>query len=108
MLMNLQKRGAERKRPVIMVCYFLFSFCFFSFMRYFCFDPLLSFFLAEDDDLMTPELPADESVTDLIAASEEEPRDSGVVLEPSPGMIFFSFFVFLYCHLLTYFCFLVS
>ena len=74
-----------------MVCFSLFFFRFFSFMRDFCFDPLLSFFIAKDDDLMTPEVPADEVVMDPIAALEEEPRDSGVVPESSHGMIFFAF-----------------
>ncbi|XXG88126.1 hypothetical protein AAC387_Pa12g0380 [Persea americana] len=37
----------------------------------------------EDDDLVTPKAPADEAVTDPIVASEEEPRDSGVVPESS-------------------------
>ena len=66
-------------------------FRFFSFIRNFCFDPLLSFFLAEDDDLVTPEVPTDEAVTDLVMASEEGPRDSGVDPGSSPGMIFFAF-----------------
>ena len=53
-----------------------------------------------------PEVPADEVVTDPIAASEEEPRDSEVDPESPPGMtsfLLFFFFVFLYRHLLTYF-----
>ena len=92
MLMNLRKRGAKRKGPLMMVCFPLFSFHFFSSVRdFFCFDPLLSFFLAEDDDLVTPEVLADEAVTDPIVASEQEPRDSRVVLESSHGMIFFGF-----------------
>ena len=45
---------------------------------------------------MMPVVLADEEVTDLIATSEEEPRDSGVVPESSPGMTFFA---------LTPFCF---
>ena len=98
MPMNLRKRGAERKRPVILVCFSLFSFRFFSFMRDFCFDLPLSFFLAGDDDLMTPEVPADEAVTDPIVASEEESWDSGVAPESLHGIIFFAFspFCFLF------------
>ena len=67
-------------------------------MRDFCFDLLLSFFLAEDDDLVMPEIPADEAVMDLVVAFEEEPRDSGVDPGSSPGMIslplFFTFLFF--------------
>ena len=48
--------------------------------------------MAEDDDLMMPEVPADEAVTDPIVASEEEFRDSEVDPESPPGMIFFFFF----------------
>ena len=33
-----------------------------------------------------PEVPADEALTDPTTASEEEPRDSGVDPESSPGM----------------------
>ena len=53
---------------------------------------------------MMAEVPADETVMDPIVASEEEPRDSEVAPESPPGMtsFFFSLFVFLYCHLLTY------
>ncbi|XXG85566.1 hypothetical protein AAC387_Pa11g0619 [Persea americana] len=36
---------------------------------------------AKDDDLVTSEVLADEAVTDPIVASEQEPRDSGVVPE---------------------------
>ena len=74
-------------------------------MRDFCFDPVLSFFLAEDNDLVIPEVPSNEAMMDPIVAFEEEPMDSGVVTEPSPSMIsffFFSFFIFLCSHLLTY------
>ena len=55
-----------------------------------------------------PEVPADEEVTDPIVASEEEPRESGVVPESPHGMIFFAFslFVFLCHHLLYIFVFL--
>ena len=69
----------------------------------------IAFFLfAEDDDLAMPEVPADETVTDLIVASEEKPRDSRVDPESSPYMIslLFHLFVFLCRHLLT--CFLFS
>ena len=58
--------------------------------------------MVEDDGLMMPEVPADEVVTDPIAASEEEPRDSEVDPESPPGMICFFFFLFFYRHLLTY------
>ena len=51
---------------------------------------------AVDDDLLIPEVPADEAMTDPIEASEEEPRDFGVVPEPSHGMISFAFPPFLY------------
>ena len=114
MLINLRKRRAERKRPLMMVCFSLFSFRFFSFVRVFffvCFDPLLSFFLAEDDDLMMPEIPAGKAVTDPIVASEEAPRDSVVVPESSYGMIFFAFSPFCFFSLpplADIFCFLVS
>ncbi|XXG53638.1 hypothetical protein AAC387_Pa03g1703 [Persea americana] len=40
---------------------------------------------AEDDDMMMPEVPADEAVTDPIVASEEEPRDSKVDPESPPA-----------------------
>ena len=49
---------------------FLFPFLFFH--ESFCFDLLPSFFSAEDDGLMMPEVPADEAVTDPIMASEEK------------------------------------
>ncbi|XXG53338.1 hypothetical protein AAC387_Pa03g1441 [Persea americana] len=39
----------------------------------------------EDDGLMMPEVPTDEAVTDLIVASEEEPRDSEVDPESPPA-----------------------
>ena len=52
--------------------------------------------MAEDDDLMMPEVPADEAVTDPVMASEEEPRDSEVDPESPPGMIFFFFFFFVF------------
>ena len=39
-------------------------------MRDFCFDPLLFFFIAEDDDLVAPEVPADEEVTDPVVEAE--------------------------------------
>ncbi|XXG77146.1 hypothetical protein AAC387_Pa08g1356 [Persea americana] len=38
-----------------------------------------------DDDLAMFEVSADEVMADPIAASEEEPRDSGVVPEPLPA-----------------------
>ena len=63
-----------------------------SFYEAFVFDLLLFFLLAEDNDLMMPEVPADEAVTDPIVASGEEPRDSEVDPESPPGMIFFFFF----------------
>ena len=44
---------------------------------------------------MMPEVPADKAMTDLIAASEEELRDSEVVPECSPGMASFFFFFLL-------------
>jgi len=50
--------------------------------------------LAEDDDLMMPEVLADEEVTDPVVAFEEEPRDSGVDPESSPGMISLPFLPF--------------
>ena len=65
-------------------------------MRDFCFDPPLSFFLAEDNDLVTPEVPADEAVTDPVVASEEGQRDSGVDPGSSPGMISNAFSPFLF------------
>ena len=37
-----------------------------------------------------PEVLTDEAVTNPVAASEEGPRDSGVVLEPLPGTISFA------------------
>ncbi|XXG59318.1 hypothetical protein AAC387_Pa04g1423 [Persea americana] len=39
----------------------------------------------EDDDLMVPEVPADEGVTDPISASEEEPGDSEVDPKSPPA-----------------------
>ena len=54
---------------------------------------------------MMPEVSADEAVTDPVVAFDEEPRDSGVDPESSPGMIslpFLPFFVFLCCHSLTH------
>ena len=59
--------------------------------------------MAEDDDLMMPEVSADEGVTDPNAASEEEPRDSEIDQESPPGMTSFFSSLFLYRHLLTYF-----
>ena len=53
-----------------------------------------------------PEVLADEAVTDPVAASEEEPRDSEVDPESPPGMTSFLLLVFLflfYRQLLTYF-----
>ncbi|KAJ8634480.1 hypothetical protein MRB53_008747 [Persea americana] len=40
---------------------------------------------SQDDGMMMPKVPADEEVTDPIVASEEEPRDSKVDPESSPG-----------------------
>ena len=40
------------------------------------------------------EVPIDEAVTDSVAASEEKPRGSGVIPEPSLGMIYFAFSLF--------------
>ena len=51
----------------------------------------------EDEDLVMPEVPTDEAVTDLIAASEEESRDSGVIPESSPGMTSLYFFCAVIC-----------
>ena len=45
--------------------------------------------------MVMPEVLANEAVMDPVAESEEEPRDSGMVLEPSPGMISFAFLLFL-------------
>ena len=73
---------------------FLFPFLFFH--ESFCFDLLLSFFWQKMMVLMIPEVRTDEAVTDLIVASEEEPRDSEVDPESPPGMtsllLFFFFF----------------
>ena len=49
--------------------------------------------MAEDDDLMMPEVSAGEAVTDPVVAFDEEPRDSGVDPESSPGMISLPFFL---------------
>jgi hypothetical protein len=54
-------------------------------LRDFSLDPLLSFLFAEDDDLVMPKAPADEAATDPATTSEEEPRDSRVDPESSPG-----------------------
>ena len=51
------------------------------------------FLLLEDDNLVIPEVPTNEAVTDLVVAFEEEPRDSGVDPESSPGMISLPFFL---------------
>ena len=61
--------------------------------------------MAEDDDLVMPEVPADAAVTDPVAASVEEPRDSGVDPDSSPGItsfLFLYFASFFCCHLLTF------
>ena len=50
--------------------------------------------MAEDDDLVLPEVPADKVVTDPVVAFEEEPRDSRVDPESSPGMISLPFLPF--------------
>ena len=60
------------------------------------------FLLAEDDDLMMPKVPADEAVTDPIAASEEKPRDSEVDPESPPGMTSFLLFFSLLFFTATY------
>ena len=44
--------------------------------------------------MVMPKVPAAEQMTDPIAASEEGPRESGVVQKPSLGMIFFVFLPF--------------
>ena len=61
-----------------------------------CFDFLLCFpFLAEDDDLATPEVPVDEVTTDPAVAPEEEPRDSEMIPESPIGTTSFGvFFVY--------------
>jgi len=41
-----------------------------------------------------PAVPVDEAVTDPVAASVEEPRDSGVDPDSSPGITSFFFFFF--------------
>ena len=63
-----------------------------------------------DDDFVMPELLAGEAVTDPIATSKEEPRDSGVVPEPSLGINFFCFspFFFMLSFADIFFCFLPS
>ena len=67
---------------------------------------MLFFLLAEGDDLMMPEVPVHEAMTDSVMAFEEEPRDFKIDPESPLGMIFFSFF---YRLLLTYiFYFLAS
>ena len=53
------------------------------------------FFLAEEEDLAMPEVPADEAVADPVVAPEEEPRDFGVIPESPNGMTSFDFFFFL-------------
>ena len=50
--------------------------------------------MAEDDDLVMPEVPANEAVMDPVVALEEEPRDSGVDPESSPSMISLPFLPF--------------
>lgn len=77
-----EKRGREERADDGMILSLLLYFCS---LRDFCLDPLLSFLFAEDDDLVMPEAPADEATTDPNTTFEEEPRDSGVDPESSPG-----------------------
>ena len=64
--------------------------------------------MAEDDDLVMPEVLANEAVTDLVVAFEEELRDSGVDPKSSPGMISLPFLPFCFSLLPLVDTFLVS